>query len=146
MGAVGTVAGNGVAVDDIGADADQLVVVVEETQAVAIVQGFVGGKLHPEGVAPLHLAEVLAHRLGGERRIDVGLAAMDKEIGEAAVERLLGVHLESIGAMAPRSLHKLRAAFKDGVQFLSVKGGDVFHIIRLLQPAFDFETRDTRVQ
>ena len=145
LGAMGTVARHLIAIDNIRSDAYQFFILIQKTQSIAVMQGFIGQQLHLDRVTPFHLTDVLAHRLGGERRSDVRLAAIDEIIGEASVEGLFGIHLEIIGAMPQRGLHKFRASFKDGIQLLAIISRHVFHIIGILQAPFYLEACDAGI-
>ena len=64
-----------------------------------VVQYLVSFDFHAERIAPADLADVFAHRLGCEKRIDALLPPVNEEIGETSVEGLLGIDLEIVLAM-----------------------------------------------
>ena len=97
---MGAVTRHFIAIDDICPDANQFFVLIQKTQSIAVMQGFIRQQLHLNGIAPLHLTDVFTHRFWGEWRTDIRLTAMDEIIGKATVERLLGVDFEIVGAMS----------------------------------------------
>ena len=73
------------------------------------------------------------------------MPSIDEEIGETTIERFLGVDFEIKMAMSTRGRHVFRAPFENLIQFLAIKGGDVFHVVGLFHAPFNLEAGDARI-
>ena len=114
----------------------------EETEAVAV--GKAGGASHGKRVAPhiLDRSHELAEGFGRVERRDVGATAIGKVGGVAAIEGLLEIGGESIGATPQRGTTvQVGMATDNLVEALAVGGGDVLDVCHVLQAPLYLERR-----
>ena len=125
----------------------QLVVVIDETESVAIgeachrrdIEGDVASYL-------LHLAHILSHRLRCVEGSDVGLATLEEVVGIATIESLLQIWHEGVidmtsgGTAILLRIHRYQL-----IQRLIVGSHHILHIVDVLQSALYLEGRGTGV-
>ncbi len=136
-----------VAVHTVHTESLQLMVVVDETETVAIHKAGSGSHIE-RNVAPhlLHLAHIFSNSLGRVEGDDVGLAAIEEIIGVATVECLLEVG----GEMVLRTSHRRPTIFvwifcHDFIQFLTVGRNHILHIVDILEPSLYLERGGSRI-
>ena len=117
-------------------------------KAEAIAVGETGGTGYGEGTATdfFDCSYKFAYGLGGVRRKDIRLTAMQEMRGIAPVEGLAEVGLEGIGA-APQgsSLVAVRMTADDVVESFAVGCRHVLHVGDVLQATFNLERRGPRI-
>ena len=144
----GALGGRGQGFYPVGLKADQFFLQVVVAQAVAVLQlgGGVGGFEFDEVFAVAQPvadlgdpANGLAGVFGAVECANVFLAALHEVVGEFAVEVLVWVGGEGVGAVPAGGGSQFGAALQNFVQQGAVVGGDVFHIAHVFVAAFDFE-------
>ena len=150
----GTLGGRWQGFHPVGLQAHQFFLQVVVAQAVAVLQhgGGVGGFQFDEVFAvaqPIadlgHPANGLAGVLGAVKRPNVFFSALHKVVGELAVEVLVRVRCEGVGAVPAGGGRQFGSALQNLVQQGAVMGGDVFHIAHVFVASFDFEAANARV-
>ena len=135
----------------VGLQAHQFFLLVVVAKAIAVVQhrvGFAGFQLDEVFAVAQPLADLgdpaygLTGVFGAVECANVFLAALHKVISEFAVEVLVGVGGEGVGAAPMRCGSEFGAAFQNFVQQGAVMGGDVFDIAHVFVAAFNFEAPD----
>ena len=93
-----------------------------------------------------HTSHLLSDGLGGVERADIVLPSMQEIVGKPSVERFCGVGGEGKPNVAFAGADVFRTAGKDGVEPLTVVGGDVLDVRDVFETALNLERADAGVE
>ena len=135
-----------VALDAVHAEPLQLLLVVEEAQAVAIGEGCCASHGEPLRSQLLHLSHLLAYGLGRKEGSLCRLATVGEVGGVATVECSVEMGLERVSAPSARGPDVAVGMMCDVlVEQLAVGGCDVLYIGDVFQPSFYFKRCGARL-